>query len=222
MIDMTFSEETQSKVLAHDIGGILTVARLAVGRLMLHEDRNVRKHSALVEQVIDKATQYCSDTVSDQRAMGQQTISLGTLVNDVDTFLRPLAEEYDIDYRALQIDADVPAAVYTKLQRIMVNLGRNAIQAQRGQSETSVLILADSDHDGIVIDIIDKGPGIPSNALDELKLYLNDGKLRQKRQLGMGLPSSFTFARELGGETTILRTDPRGTHLRINIPTDSA
>jgi len=218
MVDVLFSEESRKKALAHDIRGLLSVIQLAVDRLMLHEDRLVRKQCALVEEVVDKATDYCSETVQDTRKTDIEMVSLSSLIKDVNVILRPLAQQYNIDYSAVSIDTDIPLKTSTKLHRILVNLGRNAIQAQKQHSSGRLIILADSNDEKISIDIIDNGQGIPSSITNELFSQNITAYSDQKRRLGMGLTSSFAFARGLGGKIELLRTGWSGTHFKIQIP----
>jgi len=164
-----YNDELNSKALAHDIRGMLTTVQLAVDRLMLHEDRLVRTQCALVESVIVKATEYCSDAVSDPRKIKEESISSTVLISDIDLILEPLANAYNVELNSVYTDFLIPIKIYKKLQRIIINLSRNAIVAQKNQPFGRLLVLVDIENDDVCINIIDNGPGISFEILDELR-----------------------------------------------------
>ena len=221
MSTVLYNEDLNSKALAHDIRGMLATVQLAVDRLMLHEDRLVRTQCALVERVIGKAVEYCADAVSDHRIVKEETISSDILTHDIELILKPLAETYDVDFNIVHIDFEIPVSIYMKLQRIIVNLSRNAITAQKHQSSGQLLVLLDAEDNNICVDIIDKGPGISSKTMDELHDQLNSPNPRAKKALGMGLTSSYVYVEELGGKINPVNTRATGTQFRIRIPLDS-
>jgi len=218
MATTLYNEELNSKALAHDIRGMLTTVQMAVDRLMLHEDRIVRTQCALVEKVIVKATEYCADAVCDSRSVKEESISSSVLVRDIDLILEPLAQAYGVDLNVVNIDFMIPLKIYKKLQRIIINLSRNAIVAQKNQLSAKLLILIDTQDREVRVDIIDNGPGISPKIMSELQEQLNSPKLRQKKALGMGLMSSYVYVEELGGHIDLVKTDMKGTQFRIHIP----
>jgi len=216
-----YNEELNSKALAHDIRGMLTTVQLAVDRLMLHEDRTVRTQCALVEKVIIKATEYCSDAVCDRRNVKEESISSTALVNDIDLILNPLAQAYSVELNTIHTDFLIPIKIYKKLQRIIINLSRNAITAQKKQPSARLLILVDTENDNICVNIIDNGPGIPSEIMDELIEQFSSPKPRDKKALGMGMTSSYAYVEELGGKIYCVKAGKAGTQFKIQIPISS-
>ena len=213
-----YNEELNSKALAHDIRGMLTTIQLAVDRLMLHEDRLVRTQCALVERVVVKAAEYCSDAVCDLRNTETESIPSNVLINDINLILEPLAKANDVDLNFAYTDFLIPPKIYSKLQRIIINLGRNAIAPQKNQPLGSLLVLLDIESDVLSIDIIDNGPGIPFEVMDELFEQFNSAKPRTKKALGMGLTSSYVYVEELGGEIHCVKPGITGTQFKIRIP----
>lgn len=218
MVLALYNEELKSKALAHDIRGMLTTVQLAVDRLMLHEDRMVRTQCALVEKVISKATEYCSDAVCDLRNVKEENISSTVLINDINLILEPLANANDVELNSVYTDFLVPIEIYNKLQRIIINLGRNAITAQKNQPLGSLLLLLDIENDDVCINIIDNGPGISFAIMDELLAQFNSPKPRTKKALGMGLTSSYVYVEELGGQIYCVKPGITGTQFKIRIP----
>ena len=213
-----YNEELNSKALAHDIRGLLTTIQLAVDRLMLHEDRLVRTQCALVERVIVKATEYCSDAVCDSRKIKDESLSSNVLINDIDLILKPLANTHGVELKSVYTDFLIPTKISKKLQRIIINLCRNAIVAQKNQPSGTLLVLVDIENDDVCINIIDKGPGIPFEIMDELRQQFNSEKPRPKKALGMGLTSSYVYVEELGGEIYCVKSSITGTQFKIRIP----
>ena len=162
----TFNQEQNVKALAHDIRGMLATVQLAIDRLMLHEDKAVRKQCSTVEKIILKATEYCSDTVHDRRVKERQYVSTGQLVKDINLILQPLAQSKTVDYDIIHTDAIIPKHISKKLQRVIVNLGRNSIKAQSDQDRGRLIILIDVSQHEIVIEIIDNGRGIPNDIIE--------------------------------------------------------
>ena len=138
MLTAIYNEELNYKALAHDIRGMLTTVQIAVDRLMLHEDRVVRTQCALVERVIVKATEYCADAVCDPRKVEEESIPSSVLVRDIDLILKPLAQAYGVEFNVFHVDFLIPMKIYKKLQRIIVNLSRNAIVAQKKQTSANL------------------------------------------------------------------------------------
>ena len=218
MVLALYNEELNSKALAHDIRGMLTTVQLAVDRLMLHEDRMVRTQCALVEKVISKAAEYCSDAVCDPRKVKEESISSTVLVNDIELILNPLANAHDVEFNSVCTDFLIPIKIYQKLQRIIINLGRNAIAAQNDQPFGKLLILLDIEDDNLSINIIDNGPGISCEVMNELLEQFNSAKPRTKKVLGMGLTSSYVYVEELGGQISCKKPGISGTQFKIRIP----
>jgi C4-dicarboxylate-specific signal transduction histidine kinase len=214
----TFNQEQNVKALAHDIRGMLATVQLAIDRLMLHEDKAVRKQCSTVEKIILKATEYCSDTVHDRRVKERQYVSTGQLVKDINLILQPLAQSKTVDYDIIHTDAIIPKHISKKLQRVIVNLGRNSIKAQSDQDRGRLIILIDVSQHEIVIEIIDNGPGIPNDIIEELYEHIGNSTPFAKKKLGMGLTSSYAFIGELDGQISISNTMFRGTKFQIEVP----
>jgi len=213
-----YNEELNSKALAHDIRGMLTTIQLAVDRLMLHEDRSVRTQCAFVERVVEKAAEYCSDAVSDLRIAKTESRPSTVLISDINLILEPLSKANNVDLNFAYTDFLIPTEIYSKLQRIIINLGRNAITPQKNQALGRLLVLLDIENDDLSIDIIDNGPGIPFEVMDELFEQFNRAKPITKKALGMGLTSSYVYVEELGGEIHCVKPGITGTQFKIRIP----
>jgi signal transduction histidine kinase len=70
--------------------------------------------------------------------------------------------------------------------------------------------------DGVVIDIADNGPGIPS-AVRERLFQPFSGSTRSGGS-GLGLAISRELIQAHGGELVLVSSGEKGTHFRLNVP----
>jgi len=157
-------------------------------------------------------------TVRDRRVKERQYVSTGQLVKDIDLILQPLAQDKNIDYNVIHTDAIIPKRISNKLQRVIINLGRNSIKAQNDQASGRLIILIDVSQHEIIVEIIDNGPGIPSDIIEELYEHIGHSTPFRKNKIGMGLTSSYAFIGELDGQISICNSMFRGTKFQIKIP----
>src|SRR5262249_27229110 len=111
----------------------------------------------------------------------------------------------------LEVDVDGE-----QLLRILVNLGRNAVQALEGRDSGQVTVGARRNGDSVDIDISDNGSGIPEQVLKHL-FEAFAGRVRVGGT-GLGLAIARELARGHGGDVVMLRTGPEGTTFRITVP----
>ena len=104
-----------------------------------------------------------------------------------------------------------------QLLRMIVNIGRNAVQALDAQANAAVTLTAfPDDHRATVIDIADNGPGIPEKMRDHLfQPFAGQGRAGGN---GLGLAIARELARAHGGDVTLVKSDASGTVFRITLP----
>ncbi|MBL9095701.1 MAG: ATP-binding protein, partial [Alphaproteobacteria bacterium] len=111
----------------------------------------------------------------------------------------------------LLIDADGE-----QLLRILLNIGRNAVQALDGREGAALTLSAERRDGATIIDLSDNGPGIPAEALKHLfEPFARKGRAGGT---GLGLAIARELARGHGGDVVLLRSGPEGTTFRITIP----
>ena len=115
----------------------------------------------------------------------------------------------------LEVDADAE-----QLLRVILNIGRNAVQAIEGRPGAAVTLTAIRNNGTVAIDLGDNGPGIP----DEARKQLFEPFARRGRAdgTGLGLAIARELARGHGGDVVLLSTGPQGTVFRITIPDTAA
>ena len=205
--------------IQHDLRNILSSAQLASDRLAASNDPAVQQLAPRLMRAIDRAIALASNTLKYGRAEEAPA-------NRHRQALLPLADEAmhaalaagdgRVVWRNevspdLEVDADGE-----QLLRILVNLGRNAVQAMEGRADGVVTLSARRQGDSVAIDLSDNGSGIPEQVLKQLfEPFAGRGRVGGT---GLGLAIARELARGHGGDVTMLRTGPEGTTFRITIP----
>jgi len=103
------------------------------------------------------------------------------------------------------------------LQQVLMNLVQNAVDAMAGQDNPEVRFHLAYEGDCAVLDICDRGPGIPA----EIAQTIFDPFFTTKevgRGTGLGLSISLKIVEEHGGRLELLEHDGPGACFRISLP----
>jgi signal transduction histidine kinase len=102
-----------------------------------------------------------------------------------------------------------------RLERVVTNLVANGVE--HGGGDVSVRIARDGD--GAVVEVVDRGPGIPPDQLPRLfeRFYKADSS-RAGPGSGLGLAIARENARLLGGDVTVESHVGRGTRFTVRLP----
>lgn len=213
----------------HDLRNILSSAQLISDRLTTSKDPTVQGLAPRLIASIDRAIELCTNTLrygrADEPPPERQDINLAEVVDEVETTIAfpveiNVAWVNDID-RGLMIDAD-----HDQLFRVLLNLGRNAVQAIEKSARTGSVTLTarresgvstDDDHaQGTIIEMSDTGPGLPERAREHLFQPFRGSAQAGGSGLGLAIARELTVAH--GGDITLLNTGPTGTTFCIFIP----
>ncbi len=152
--------------------------------------------------------------------------SLGTLLNFIESSMRPKATEKGLEFEIVESN-DLPAEIRsdpTRLQQCLINLVGNAVKfTERGHIHVNVSL---NDSDGkpyIRFDIEDTGIGIPKDK--QAKVFESftqaDGNTTRKYGgTGLGLAITKQLAELLGGELTSTSEEGKGSTFSLIIPAD--
>ena len=208
----------------HDLRNLLASAQLASERLANSPDPTVRRLSAKLISTLERATAYCASTLAYGSAVEplpvRRRVSLEPIAEDVREALG-LGESTAVHWRTeiepgLRVDADPD-----QLFRVLLNLGRNAVQAFENRSrhkagdDDTLTILGRREGTGVVIEVSDNGPGLAAQA--RAKLFSAFQGSARPGGTGLGLPIAADIVRAHGGSIDLVES-PRGATFRIVIP----
>lgn len=206
--------------IQHDLRNILSTAQLTSDRLASSSDPNVTALAPRLVQSIDRAISLANNTLRYGKA-DEAPPAPATL------HLLPIAEEameasLAASRRNMRWINRIPTGmtVYAdpdQMLRILVNLGRNAIQALEPVPEATVTLAATpAESNRVIIDLTDNGPGIPQKVFPLLfKPFAGQGRTGGN---GLGLAIARELARAHGGDVELHSSGPGGTTFRVTMP----
>ena len=207
----------------HDLRNMLASAQLFSDRLGSLPDPTVQRFAPKLIGALDRAISYCQNTLAYGRAREappeRRLLALDRLVDDVADVLglvgHPTIAFENAVPEGLEVDADPD-----QLFRILVNLGRNAVQALESDPSPAIIrrltISAERHNGDAVLRVDDTGPGVPEAARANL-FRAFQGTVRPGGT-GLGLAIAAELARAHGGSVTLIDKAGPGAGFRIVIP----
>lgn len=208
--------------ISHDLRNILSTAALFADRMETSSDPAVTRAAPKLLNSLSRAVNLCESTL----AFGKAEEPPPRLQ---DFPLRPVVEELIESEKmagastgAVEFLVDVPAGLSLRadpeqLFRVLGNLVRNARQALEATGKPgTVEISAREGDDGLVIRVIDTGPGLPPRARENLFAAFQGGA--RKGGTGLGLVIAAELVRGHGGRLELVRSDEEGTEFRLWLP----
>lgn len=171
-----------------------------LSREALHDVRDaVRTIEKRGESLLSFVTAYRSLTRIPQPDF--QILEVRTLFRNVKDLLRQAARDRGI---AITTDANPESLTVTAdpelVERVLINLVKNALEALEDVDEPKVQLTAKLDRRGrSVIQVVDNGPGIVAEAIDKIFIPFFTTK---KEGSGIGLSLSREIMRQHGGSLT--------------------
>ena len=202
----------------HDLRNLLANAMLLSDRLEQSQDPQVRHVAPRLVEAMDRAARLCAETLSFARAEvvrpKRTRFALAGLLDEVGLSL--LAQgQTSIRWRS-EVRAEVMLhADRDQLFRVLVNLGRNALQAL-GEAGGLISIGAWQAGEATVIELADTGKGIPTAA--QAHLFEAFAGSTRPGGTGLGLPIAREIMRAHGGDIELVQTGPDGTVFRLTVP----
>jgi two-component system osmolarity sensor histidine kinase EnvZ len=198
--------------VSHDLRSPLARIRLGVEMLQESGDgtlkadmvRDIEDIDAAINQFLDFAR--LADT---EAAVGDG--DLNALVRGVVERYARAGEKVTMDLKPLPALALRPVA----LQRLVANLVDNALR----HSRTAVEVRTAADGDRAVIEVLDRGSGIPPEEAERmLQPFTRLEGARTGPGTGLGLAIVDRIARMHGGSIRLLRREGGGLHARVELP----
>ncbi len=201
----------------HDLRNILANAQLLGDRLKESADPAVRRVAPRLVESIDRAIDLCVRTLRHGRA--EEPPPLKTRV-DIAQLWHAVGEAAALpaDGR-IAWEASVPprlsaSADEQQLFRVLLNLGRNGIEAIPGRGH--VRLVARPVERGLEMLVEDSGAGLPEAARD--KLFEPFSCSGRSGGTGLGLSIARDIVLAHGGSIELARTGPTGTAFRVFLP----
>jgi signal transduction histidine kinase len=207
----------------HDLRNMLAAAQLFSDRLGSLPDPNVQRFAPKLIAALDRAIAYCTSTLAYGRARepapARRLLALDKLVEEAADVLG-LAGHATIRFEnrvpaGLEVDADPD-----QLFRVLVNLGRNAVQALEGGEGSAlvrrVTISAARAADAVNIKVADTGPGVPEKA--RAHLFRAFAGSARPGGTGLGLAIAAELVGAHGGTISLADHGGPGAVFAITIP----
>ncbi len=140
------------------------------------------------------------------------------LVPFLETLIR---DEPGGDRVRLSVSAEAPATIETdplRLHQIVANLLANALKYS--SQDRTVSLVAVADGDDVILDVADRGPGIPADDLPRIfePYYRTAGGRAAADGAGLGLSITRRLAEALGGHLTASSVVGEGSVFRVRLP----
>lgn len=210
----------------HDLRNILASAQLFSDRLAVVKDPTVQRLMPKVLSALDRAIALCQDTLAYGKAVEpapeRKRFRLAPLVEEVGAALglglrTPIIWQNRVD-KGLEVDAD-PDQLY----RVLLNLGRNAVQALSARdaaaldAKPSGRITLSARREGavVVIEVADSGPGVPEAVRS--RLFEPFGASTRRGGSGLGLAIASELVKNHGGDIALAEGTLGATFL-VTIP----
>jgi hypothetical protein len=207
----------------HDLRNLLASARLFSEGLSNLPDLRVQRFAPKLMHALERAIAFCESTLSYGRAQepppDRKPMKLETVIREVRETLG-LVSDAPIRWvvaveRGLMVDAD-----YDQLFRVLLNLGRNAVQALETRAPNDpmrdqIRITGRREGAVAVIEVSDTGPGFSPKAREHL-FEAFQGSTRTGGA-GLGLAIAAELVRAHGGEIRLVE-GTIGATFRLTIP----
>ena len=226
-IERTLRERFMS-ILAHDLRGPLTVAKMASVILAAHPETldERRTLAAKIDANIDRAERMIRDLLDTNRIRANERLPLRLDECNLGDLVRSLAEELAAIHGkrfALNLDEDVRGILDAEqLRRAVWNLAINAVKY--GAADQPITISTKHAGTGVEISVHNYGPVIACK--DQTHLFDPFVRTRQSHageQIGWGLGLTLVrgCAEAHGGTISVQSSTASGTTFTLHLPLDS-
>ena len=212
--------QTLSSGLAHEVRNPLNSARLQLELLerrlrRSRDDRALLEPVAHVHQELERLTRMLNDFLAFARPspVVADRCDVIAVIRDVVALEQPVASERGIGVTLAGVASVITEVDPRKLQQIVSNLVRNAIEASPVGGQVRVTVEGEADG-GVEIAVEDQGGGIAAEI--QRRIY---EPFFSTKPTGTGLGLSIVHsAVALHGGTLELKTGPSGTRFEVRLP----
>jgi len=201
----------------HDLRNMLATAQLVSDGLANVQDPTVRRVAPRLMQTIGRAIDLCTQTLNygrtEEAPPTRDDFALRDLVEEVGDVVG-LPTDGRIVWQN-RVDGElVVNGDREQILRVLMNLGRNAIEAMPEGGRVTVQAYR---HDGhVIIEFADNGPGLPETAIAHLfEPFAGSGR---RGGTGLGLAIAHELVAAHGGELSLAKSDTTGTTFQVDLP----
>jgi len=214
-MDLKRADDERACLLAgvsHDLRTPLS--RIRLGIEMLQDKEDAALASGLVQDIddIDAAINQFLDFA--RVGQGEAVVNDG----DLNAIVRSIGERYARSGKAIAMQlAELPPLPLRPLatQRLVANLIDNALRHGNGEVEVRTAI----ENGRAVIDVLDRGPGIPPEAVERMmRPFTRMDSARSGSGTGLGLAIVERIAHMHGGDVRLAPREGGGLHARVELP----
>lgn len=211
-----------ARQVAHEIKNPLTPMRLKIQMLQRAKQRNEAGWSdridgtlnTLIEQ-IDLLAKIASE-FSNFARIGEtrfEKVNVSELLGNMQELY---SNHENVNYQVMLSDVDLTVlADRSQLQRVLLNLSQNAVQALMGRDNPCVIISAERMDNNVVIKVTDNGCGISDEAC---KKIFEPNFTTKSSGSGLGLAMSKQIIVNTGGTIMFETTENVGTTFIVTLP----
>lgn len=208
-------------MLSHDlrnsIGGIRGVAEISLEAM--DDKEALRENLQLIEKAADRGLEMVNDVLDFVRnnAAAKQEIHLNELISQIRQGTEDLMVHNNITLEINATDDVVFQCDMSKLERVMLNLIRNAAEALTDYKipVPAIAVCANVEGSHLVFRVKDNGPGIPEEIKD--KLFVPFTTYGKSGGTGLGLAIARQFVEAHGGSISV-DSSSAGTEFKIILP----
>ena len=208
------ARQLQLASASHDISQPLASIRFAMSALRFSEDQQK------VTQHIDKTLMFAQTLLTDILDQSQKNWGVSAEKISIPVLFNQLAHEFTPQATAKKLQLDI---IYSRVEcngstlllyRILNNLLANAI---RYTNKGRICLGVRRRKQGIEVQVVDTGPGIPQALIHSLLLPFQQGEQAQQGY-GLGLFIVKNLCHECGYEFSLQSTQGAGTAFSVYIP----
>ena len=150
-----------------------------------------------------------------QESFDKKDVRIPDIIREVVRFVQedPKKREVPIKYH---FEEPLPAVSIDQIQiqQVFINLIVNAIEALEGQQVAPLIVLrAATDSDGILIQVIDNGPGV-----DDAERIFDAFMTTKEKGMGIGLAVSRSIVEAHGGRLWVENNEAGGATFNVALP----
>ncbi len=215
--------------LSHNIKNIMQGVRFGSDMVRTaivdHDDNLLAKGWKLVEKNQGRIDQLILDMLSysKEREPAIEPTDLNRICEDVSEMIagRAADRNVELEWRPGSGVSAVPCDP-EGIHRAVLNILSNALDAvdDRPGAKVAVQTLLEPEGEWVKVIVLDNGPGIPAEKLDDV--FEPFVSTKGSRGTGLGLPVSRKILREHGGDIIVQSVAEKGTKFTLRLPMKSA